>query len=42
MSDIMYDPNQVRNIGVDIRYILFIVEYFAGAEHLVAEMDIID
>jgi hypothetical protein len=42
MSDIMYDPDQVRNIGVDARYILFIVEYYANATHLIAEMDIVD
>ena len=42
MSDIMYDPDQVRNISVDVRYILFIIEFYAGAEHLVAEMNIIN
>ena len=31
MSDIMYDPEMCRNISVDIRYILFIVDKFAGA-----------
>lgn len=38
MSDIMYDPDRVRNISVDIRYILFVVEEFAGARNLVDEM----
>lgn len=42
MSDIMYDPNQVRNISVDIRYTLFIIDKFAGASHLVDEMTLID
>ena len=41
MSDIMYDPNQCRNITIDIRYLLFIVDKFAGATHLVDEMTLI-
>lgn len=38
MSDIMFDPEICRNIMVDIRYVLFIVDKFAGAGHLVDEM----
>lgn len=38
MSDIMYDPEICRNIMVDIRYVLFITDKFAGAGHLVKEM----
>lgn len=38
MSDIMFDPSRCRNIMVDIRYVLFIVDKFAGAKHLVDEM----
>jgi hypothetical protein len=41
MSDIMYDPNQVRNISLDMRYVLFVIDKFAGAGHLVKEMKII-
>lgn len=41
MSDIMYDPDRVRNIGVDIRYVLFVIDKFAGAKHLIEEMTII-
>ena len=41
MSDIMYDPDQCRNISVDIRYVLFIIDKFAGAKHLIEEMTII-
>jgi hypothetical protein len=41
MSDIMYDPARVRNISVDIRYVLFVIDKFAGAGHLVNEMTII-
>ena len=42
MSDLMYDPDQCRNISLDIRYCLFIVDKFAGAGHLVEEMTIIE
>jgi hypothetical protein len=38
MSDINYDPTICRNIMVDIRYVLFIIDKFAGAGHLVQEM----
>ncbi len=41
MSDIQYDPDQCRNISVDIRYVLFIMDKFAGAKHLVDEMTIV-
>ena len=41
MSDVMYDPSQCRNISLDIRYCLFIIDKFAGASHLVEEMSII-
>ena len=42
MSDLIYDPNICRNISVDIRYVLFIMDKFAGAKHLVDEMTIIE
>lgn len=41
MSDLMYDPAMSRNISADIRYVLFIVDKFAGARHLVDEMTLI-
>ncbi|MCF8297373.1 MAG: S46 family peptidase [Saprospiraceae bacterium] len=41
MSDLMYDPDQCRNISLDIRYCLFIIDKFAGAGHLIQEMTII-
>ncbi|MEJ8801808.1 S46 family peptidase [Pontibacter sp. H249] len=41
MSDIVYNPDQVRNISVDVRYMLFIVDKFAGAGHLVEEMTLV-
>lgn len=40
MSDINYDPSICRNIMVDIRYVLFIVDKFAGAKNLIDEMKI--
>ena len=40
MSDINYDPSICRNIMVDIRYVLFIIDKFAGAKHLVREMNL--
>lgn len=42
MSDFMYDPEMCRNITLDIRYALFIIDKFAGASHLVKEMNIVD
>jgi len=41
MSDIMYNPDQCRNISLDIRYALFIIDKFAGATNLIEEMTII-
>ncbi len=41
MSDIMYDPKVCRNISLDIRYVLFIVDKFAGAGYLLDEMEIV-
>jgi hypothetical protein len=41
MSDINYDPSICRNIMVDIRYVLFIIDKFAGATHLVKEMKLV-
>ncbi len=42
MSDLIYDPDICRNISVDIRYVLFIIDKFAGATHLIDEMTIIE
>lgn len=40
MSDVMYNGTICRNISVDIRYILFIIDKFAGAGYLIDEMTI--
>ena len=42
MSDLIYDPDICRNISVDIRYVLFIIDKFAGAGHLIDEMTIVE
>lgn len=42
MSDINYDASICRNIMVDIRYVLFIVDKYAGAGHLVKEMRLVN
>lgn len=41
MSDIYYSPEICRNIMVDIRYVLFIIDKFAGAENIIKELKII-
>lgn len=41
MSDVYYSPDICRNIMVDSRYILFIIDKFAGAKNLIDEMKII-
>ncbi|NND77408.1 MAG: S46 family peptidase [Flavobacteriales bacterium] len=41
MSDIRFAPELCRNIMVDIRYVLFIVDKFAGATHLIDEMELV-
>ena len=40
MSDLNYDPEQCRNITLDIRYCLFIIDKFANAQRLIEEMNI--
>lgn len=42
MSDIMFDPDQCRNIAIDIRYALFLIDKFAGAGYLLEEMVIVE
>jgi S1-C subfamily serine protease len=41
MSDIMFNPEICRNIMVDAKYVLFIIDKFAGAGHLVEEMNLV-
>lgn len=41
-GDIAFEPELQRTINVDIRYVLFIIEKYAGAKHLVDEMKVIE
>ena len=41
MSDYNYDADICRNIMVDLRYVLFIVDKYAGARHLIDEMKLV-
>ena len=41
MSDVYYSPDICRNIMVDARYILFIIDKFAGAKNIINELKII-
>ena len=40
MSDIEFDPDFCRNISLDIRYALFVIDKIGGASHLIDEMTI--
>jgi hypothetical protein len=40
MSDLYYDVNKCRNISLDIRYFLFIVDKFANAQNIINELEI--
>jgi hypothetical protein len=41
-GDIKFDDNYKRCINVDIRYVLFVIDKFAGAGHLVKEMKLVN
>lgn len=41
MSDVNYDKNICRNIMVDVRYVLFIVDKFAGAKNIISELQLV-
>jgi hypothetical protein len=40
MSDIEFDPSICRNISVDIRYVLFVIDRIGGAGYLLEEMSL--
>lgn len=40
-GDVIYDPELQRTINVDIRYVLFIIDKFADAKHIVDEMKVV-
>jgi hypothetical protein len=41
-GDIAYEPDLQRTIAVDIRYVLWIMDVYAGAGHLVNEMTVVE
>jgi len=41
MSDFMFDTSRCRNIMVDMRYVLWVIDVYAGAGHLVEEMTLV-
>jgi len=40
-GDVIFDPKLQRTINVDIRYVLFIIDKYAGAKHIIDEMTIV-
>jgi hypothetical protein len=40
-GDVIFDTKLQKTINVDIRYVLFIIDKFAGAKHIVDEMTIV-
>lgn len=40
-GDVIFDPKLQRTISVDIRYVLFIIDKYAGAKHIVDEMTLV-
>ncbi len=42
MSDILYDKDLCRNITLDIRYCLLIIDKFLGAKNIIQELDIVE
>jgi hypothetical protein len=41
-GDIVYEPSLQRCISVDIRYVLFMIDKYAGAGHLIKEMTLVE
>ena len=41
MSDMMYDPERSRNVTLDVRYLLFVVDKMAGAQNIINELIIV-
>lgn len=40
-GDIMFEPDLQRTINVDIRYVLFIIDKYAGATNLISELTLV-
>ena len=41
MSDLYYNPEICRNVALDIRYALFIIDKYAGAKNLIEEIKVV-
>jgi len=41
-GDVIFDKKLQRTINVDIRYVLWIIEKYANAKHIVDEMDVVN
>jgi hypothetical protein len=41
MSDYMFDASRCRNVVVDIRYVMWVMDIYSGAKHLVDEMNLV-
>ena len=41
MSDVLFDGTRCRNIMVDARYVLWVIDVYGGARHLVNEMTVV-
>lgn len=42
MSDFYYNPEICRNIAVDIRYILFVIDKYAHCQHIIKDLSIVN
>ncbi|MFY0672820.1 MAG: S46 family peptidase [Bacteroidia bacterium] len=41
MSDLKFQDEYVRTISVDVRYVLFVIDKYAGAQNLIDELEIV-
>jgi hypothetical protein len=41
-GDIAFEPELQRCISVDIRFVLWVIDKYAGATHLIEEMKIVN
>lgn len=41
-GDVIFDPKLQRTINVDIRYVLWVIDKYAGAKHIVDEMTVVE
>ena len=39
-GDVAFEPALQRCIAVDVRYVLFVIDKFAGCKHIMSELDI--